>query len=71
VLSVASDTEVGITGGGLLQPNGRAVMVDGVSGIRLREGSSSAGQRVGPQLLLGRLERNGVDVSATIVLPSS
>jgi len=71
VLAVAADTEVGITGGGLLQPNGRAVMVDGVSGIRLREGSSSAGQRVGPQLLLGRLERNGVDVSATILLPSS
>ncbi|MFO1450763.1 MAG: S8 family serine peptidase [Opitutaceae bacterium] len=71
VLAVSLETEVGITGGSLLQPNGRPIVVDGVKGIRLREGASSTGQRVGPLTLQGRLERNGVDVSNTIVLPSS
>lgn len=70
-LAVSSDTEVGITGGGLFQPNGRAVRVNGVLGIRLRAGTSSTGQVVGPQQILGRLERNGVDVTGSIVLPSN
>ncbi len=71
VLATSLETEIGITGGSLLQPNGQPIVVDGVKGIRLREGAASTGQRVGPKVLQGRLERNGVDVSNILLLPSS
>jgi len=70
VLAASPGTEIGITGGGLFQPNSRAIVADGILGLRFRQGSSSSGQVVGPQALLGRIERNGVDISNTIVLPS-
>ncbi len=70
VLAASSTTEVTIAGGSLFQPNERPLVIDGVAGIRFRQGGASTGAVVGPQALLGRVERNGVDVSATIVLTS-
>ncbi|MBE7538919.1 MAG: immunoglobulin domain-containing protein [Opitutaceae bacterium] len=70
VLAVSNTTEVGITGGGLFQPNQKPVLAEGISGLRLRAGMSSSGQIAGPSLLLGRIFRDGVDVTNTIVLPT-
>lgn len=70
VLAASSTTEVTIAGGSLFQPNERPLVIDGVAGVRFRQGGASTGAVVGPQTLLGRVERNGVDVSATIVLTS-
>ncbi len=69
VLAMSATTEIGVTGGGLFQPNGKAIQVEGISGLRMRAGTSSSGQIIGPSALLGRIERDGVDVTGTIVLP--
>lgn len=70
ILAVSTGTEVGITGGGLFQPNGKAIQIEGISGLRMRAGMSSSGQIIGPSALLGRVVRNGVDVTSGIVLPA-
>lgn len=71
VLAMSATTEIGVTGGGLFQPNGKAIHVEGISGLRMRAGTSSSGQIIGPSALLGRIERDGVDVTGSIVLPGN
>ena len=70
VLAVSGSSEVGITGGGLFQPNQKAIQAEGISGLRMRAGMSSVGQTIGPSALLGRVVRDGVDVTSSIVLPA-
>ncbi len=69
VLALSASTEVGVTGGGLSQPNGKSIFAEGLSGLRMRAGTSSSGQIIGPSALLGRIVRDGVDITNSIVLP--
>ncbi len=69
-LAMSNDTEIGITGGGLLQPNQKSIQAEGISGLRMRAGMSSSGQVIGPSTLLGRIVREGVDITSSIVLPA-
>ena len=70
ILAVSGSTEVGITGGGLFQPNQKAIQVEGIRGLRMRAGMSSSGQTIGPSALLGRMVRDGTDITDGIVLPA-
>lgn len=65
VTGTASD--VRITGGDLLQSNGRTVQVDGMTRVQMTAGTNSHGISQPAQLIRGRLERNGVDVTTQLV----
>lgn len=66
MLGSASDTR--ITGGDLSQDNGRAVRVSGLTQLRFTDGSDSHGHTLTAQVNRARLEQNGVDVTAAIVV---
>jgi hypothetical protein len=68
MLVIGSATETRVTGGDLLQANSRAVKVKGVTQLRFMNGSTSHGGNLAAQANRGRLEQDGVDVSATIVV---
>ncbi len=72
VLVLGSGTDVRITGGSLLQSNGRAVQVNGISQLKFTAGSDSHGNLYPPaQSNRARLEQNGVDVTSQIVVNPS
>ena len=62
--------QVAIAGGSLAQDNGRPVDVPGVQAVLMGAGSGSSGQSAPAQAIRGRLVRDGVDVTATIVVPA-
>jgi hypothetical protein len=59
---------VNITGGDLLQSNNRAVQVSGVGQLRFVAGTTSHNDLLPAQTNKGRLEQNGADVTAQIVV---
>ncbi len=68
VLALGSGTDVRITGGDLLQTNDRAVQVSGIPQLKFTAGSNSHGTFFNAQSNRARLEQNGVDVTAQIVV---
>lgn len=66
ILGAATDTR--ITGGDLAQTNGRAVRVSGLTQLRFTAGTDSHGNTVTASANAARLEQNGVDVTAAIVV---
>jgi len=69
VMLFGSTTDVRITGGDLLQLNGRAVQVAGITQITFAAGTKSGGQVLPAQTNQGRLEQGGVDVTSQLVAP--
>lgn len=69
VMHFGSSTDVRITGGDLLQLNNRAVQVDGITKINFTAGTKSGGQTLPAQTNLGRLEKDGADVTDQLVGP--
>lgn len=67
VLVTGGAVDVRITGGDLMQPNARAVQVDGLTRLQMTAGTTSHGVFQPAQPIRGRLERNGVDVTAQLV----
>ncbi len=59
---------IGITGGDMLQPNGRAVAVGDTALIEMRAGANSHGVAQPVQANAAAYDRNGQDVTATIVV---
>jgi len=68
VLQIGSGSDVRITSGNLLQPNGRAVQVSGITQLKFTIGSSSHGTIFNAQNNQGVLEQNGVNVTSQIVV---
>jgi cyclophilin family peptidyl-prolyl cis-trans isomerase len=58
--------DVRITGGDLQQDNARAVQVDGMTRIQFTAGTDSHGNLLPQQPIRGRLEKSGVDVTASL-----
>ena len=70
VLMIGSGPDTRITGGDLLQTNGRAVQVSGLTQLNFRAGSNSHGTLFPAQTNRARLEQNGTDVTtSTVVSP--
>lgn len=65
---IGSAAEVQINGGDLAQSNQRAVQVSGVSRLRFVNGGNSHGVEVAAQTNKARLEQNGIDITAQIVV---
>jgi hypothetical protein len=68
VLQLGSGNDVRITGGDLLQDNGRSVQVSGIAQLRFAAGSNSHGTFFAAQTNRARLEQNGADVTSQIVV---
>jgi hypothetical protein len=68
VLLFGSSVDDNITGGDLLQANGRAVQVSGISQLKFVAGTKSDGTALAAQTNKAKLEQNGVDVTATVVV---
>jgi len=62
-------TNILITGGNLLQSNGRAIEIGGATAIKMNPGQRSDGFLMSAQANQGRLERNGVDVTSSVIIP--
>lgn len=69
VMIFGSTTDVRITGGDLLQLNGRAVRVDGITRVNFTAGTKSSGSTLPVQTNKARLEQNGIDVTSQLVPP--
>ncbi|MEY4939659.1 MAG: hypothetical protein RIQ93_1394 [Verrucomicrobiota bacterium] len=67
VILVGGAGDPRITGGDLLQLNAQAVQVDGLTRVQMTAGTNSHRVAQPAQPLRGRLERNGVDVTAQLV----
>ncbi len=68
VLNIGSGADVRITGGDLLQSNSRAVQVSGVTQLKFTAGSTSHGTLFSAQTNRARLEKDGADVTTSIVV---
>lgn len=68
VLKIGSGSDVRITGGSLLQTNGRAVQVSGIAALQFTAGGSSHGTIFAAQANQARLEQEGANVTAQIVV---
>lgn len=68
VLVIGSGSDTRITGGDLLQTNGKAVQVGGLSQLRFTAGSNSHGTALSAQANQSRLEQNGTDVTTQVVV---
>ncbi len=68
VFLLGSGSDVRVTGGDLFQENSRAVQVSGISRLVFQAGSTSGGAIAAAQNNRGRLEQDGVDVTAQIVV---
>ncbi len=66
VIGSSSDTRV--TGGDLFQANGRAVQVSGLTQLRFVAGTNSHGTTIAAKANRARLEQNGGDVTAQVVV---
>ena len=62
-------TNILITGGNLFQTNGRAIEIGGATAIKMNPGQRSDGFLMSAQANQGRLERNGVDVTSSVIIP--
>ncbi len=71
VLRLGASSVVQINGGDLSQPNNRAVQVSGITQLKFVNGTTSAGDPLPAQAIRGRLEQNGVDVTAQIAVAPS
>jgi hypothetical protein len=69
VLMIGSGNDTRINGGDLLQTNGRAVQVSGLTQLKFVAGSNSHGTIFAAQTNRARLEQNGTDVTATVMAP--
>lgn len=69
ILGAASDTR--ITGGDLFQANAKPVAVSGVGQLKFTDGSTSHGAIISAQLNKAKLQQNGAEVSAQIVVNPS
>jgi hypothetical protein len=67
VLKIGGGNDVRITGGDLLQINGRPVQVSGITLLKFAAGSSSHGALIGPLQNEAVLMDNGTNVTAQIV----
>lgn len=68
MLVLGSGSDVRVTGGNLLQTNGRAVEVSGVAQLKFTAGGTSHNKSLPVQINKGRLEQNGTDVTAQLVV---
>ena len=68
VLQIGSGSDVRITGGDLLQENGRAVQVSGFTQVRFTAGSNSHGTTFPAQANRARFEQNGTDITSQITI---
>lgn len=68
VLVIGSGSDTRITGGDLLQTNGEAVEVDGLTQLKFVEGTTSHGVVLPAQTNKAVLEKNGVNVTSSIVV---
>jgi outer membrane protein assembly factor BamB/subtilisin family serine protease len=68
VILLGSATETFIAGGDLLQSNGRAVRVSGLTSLRFVAGANSHGVARPAQVNQARLEQNGAEVTRQIVV---
>ncbi|MBA3848729.1 MAG: hypothetical protein C0502_01880 [Opitutus sp.] len=68
VILLGSASDVRITGGDLLQSNSRAVAISGFSQLRFAAGQNSHGVLQSAQANRARLERDGVDVTSSVVI---
>jgi hypothetical protein len=68
VFILGSGTDTQINGGDLLQTNGRAVQVAGLTQLKFVTGSTSQGTLLPAQPCRGRLEQNGTDVTAQVAV---
>lgn len=71
LLLLGSASEVQINGGDLLQTNGKAVQVSGLTQLRFVDGMTSHGNLLPAQSDRSRLEENGADVTASVVVNPS
>lgn len=67
VLVTGTVAEIGVTGGSLEQPNGKAVAIGDVTSLRMLDGTNSHGVFLAAQPLRSRLERNGEDVTDAVL----
>lgn len=67
-LLLGSGTDVRITGGDLFQANGQPVQVSGIMQLKFTAGSTSHDGTLAPQKNRARLEQDGADVTAQIVV---
>lgn len=68
MLVLGSGNDVRITGGDLWQANGKPVQVNGIDQLRFVDGTTSHGVLLSAQWDRSRLEQNGIDVTAQIVV---
>lgn len=68
VLMIGSGLDTQINGGDLVQTNGRAVQVSGLTQLKFVAGSSSHGTLFPGQTNRARLEQNGTDVTTAVVV---
>ncbi len=68
VLTIGGGDTTQINGGDLKQSNGRAVQVSGLSQLKFVLGSTSHGALLAAKQNQGRLEQDGVDVTAQVVV---
>lgn len=66
-LIFASAERALVTGGDIFQPNARAVQITGLSQLQMSAGTDSHGAQQVAQMSEGRLEREGEDVTASVV----
>ncbi|HVS54592.1 MAG TPA: family 43 glycosylhydrolase [Opitutaceae bacterium] len=70
-LVIGAGDDVRITGGDLRQRDGRAVQVAGIARLQFTAGETSQGKSLPAQNNAARLEQDGVDVTAQIVVNPS
>lgn len=68
VILIGSGPDTRITGGDLEQANGRAVVVSGLTQLKFAAGQNSHGVLQPAQQNKARLEQNGTDVTASVVV---
>jgi hypothetical protein len=68
MLLLGAATDVQINGGDLWQPNGRSVQVSGVAQLKFVNGTTSHGASLSAQIDRSRLEQEGIDVTAKVVV---
>jgi subtilisin family serine protease len=68
VFILGGGSDVRVTGGNLKQTNNRAVQVNGITQLKFTAGTTSHNEPLPAQINQGRLEQNGVDVTAQIVV---
>ncbi|HWA86599.1 MAG TPA: Ig-like domain-containing protein [Opitutus sp.] len=68
VLLLGSANDVRVTGGDLWQQNGGALQISGVSQLQFVDGVTSQGVTLSAQQDRSRIEQNGIDVTAQVVV---